>query len=114
MRLSFRDFDRLEHILEIIAHIRRRLTGVSEAKFLSDIDEIDLTAFRLSVIGEAVSKLGDDVKSRHPQIDWNGIYAMRNVIAHDYQSIKAQRVWDAAQIDLDPLAEVCREALGQG
>ena len=113
MSLDFRDYDRLEHVLELIGHIGRRLQGMTAERFLDNIDEIDLTAFRLSVIGEAVRKLGEPVKQRHADIDWNRIYAMRNVIVHDYQNIKAERVWDAAQFDLAPLAAVCEDELGQ-
>ena len=46
-----RDRDRLETILRVIGHIERRLSGMDLRAFAADGDEIDLTAFRLSVIG---------------------------------------------------------------
>ena len=42
--MTYRDEDRLELILELIAHIDRRLEGVSRVQFAADRDEIDLTA----------------------------------------------------------------------
>ena len=98
----------LAQIIELIGHIDRRLDGMSEATFVSDHDEVDLTAYRLQVIGEATRKLSDPLKSRHPHIDWSAIYAMRNIIAHDYGSIIPARVWLVATGELEPLAAICR------
>jgi uncharacterized protein with HEPN domain len=107
-----RNLDRLELILEMIAHVIRRTADTTEAEFLSDRDEVDLTAYRLAVIGETTYKLTDELKSRHPQILWADIYGMRNVIVHDYESIKPERVWDVLGHNLDELAVVCRLELG--
>jgi uncharacterized protein with HEPN domain len=103
-----RDFLIFEQILEMIGHIDRRLQDMSEAAFVRDQDEVDLTAYRLQVIGEATRKLSDVAKSRHPEIDWASIYAMRNIIAHDYGSIVPARVWLVADRELEPLAAACR------
>ncbi len=108
-----RNLDRLELILELIAHVVRRTADISKADFLSDRDEVDLTAFRLAAIGETSSKLTDDLKSRHPQILWTDIYAMRNVIVHDYDAVKPERVWDVLGHNLNALADVCRKELAR-
>ncbi len=104
-------FDRdqliLAQIAELISHIDRRLDGMLEASFVTDPDEVDLTAFRLQVIGEATRKLSDEVKLRHAHIDWASIYAMRNIIAHDYGSIIPARVWLVATEELSSLLAIC-------
>lgn len=43
----------------------------------------------LQYIGEAVSRLPDDVTNLAPEIPWWKIRAMRNLIAHDYAGIDA-------------------------
>ncbi len=98
--------------MELVGDLNRRLEGVSREQFLTDKDEIDLTAYRLSVIGETCNKLSDEIRNRHAHIDWIGIYAMRNVIAHDYKAIDAKLVWETLGEDLSTLAEVCRMELG--
>jgi uncharacterized protein with HEPN domain len=107
------DFYRLELILRMIGHLHRRLGPLSIEAFLTDVDEIDLTAFRLSVIGEATSKLSDDVKSRNSGINWPSIYGMRNVIVHDYGAIEPERLWVVFVKDIDPLALICQRELGE-
>jgi uncharacterized protein with HEPN domain len=106
-----RDIDRLELIIELIDHIRRRLTILTEEPFLRDQDEIDLTSFRLLHIGEAAHKLSEDIKARHPTVPWAAIYQMRNVISHDYPAIIPWRIWDTATTKLDELRALCRAEL---
>lgn len=106
-----RDLDLLDLSLEMVAHLDRRLTGLDYLGFSSDRDEIDLTAYRLAVIGEATSKLSDGLKSRHSNIPWAMIYKMRNVISHDYPGIDPARTWVAPTRDLAPLAQVCHQEL---
>jgi uncharacterized protein with HEPN domain len=105
------DFSKLELILRMIAHLERRLSRLSRGAFLADVDEIDLTAFRLMVIGETSAKLSDELKLRNPHIDWPNIYGMRNVIAHDYDSVVPERLWAAYTGNLAELAATCREEL---
>lgn len=101
-------------MLRFIAHIERRLAGLSEADFRADRDEIDLTAYRFQMMGEAARKLSDGLKARHPHIKWSGIVGMRNIIAHDYEGIASSVMWNAARDELKPLAIVCRVELDAG
>jgi uncharacterized protein with HEPN domain len=96
----------------MVGLIDERLIEFDRVKFLADRNEIDLTAFRLQVIGEAVRKISDGIKEPHPEIPWKSIVAMRNFIAHDYEGIAIERVWDVASNHLAALTEVCRTALG--
>lgn len=109
--MSYREDERLELVLELIEHLNRRLDGVLRDGFLADKDEIDLTAYRLSIIGENCSKLSEDLKARHIGIDWIGMVAMRNVIAHDYDAVDPSLVWETLGEDLTALAAMCRAEL---
>ncbi len=110
--MSSQDYFRLDLLLRMIGHLRRRLTPITLRDFLADIDEMDLTAFRLQVIGETASKLSSGLKERNPQIKWPAIYAMRNIIVHAYGAIEHERLWTVFVNDIDPLAEVCERELG--
>lgn len=57
MNSDDRDWFHLRQVLRMIAMINLRLENLDKAAFLASRDEIDLTAFRLQVIGEAVRKL---------------------------------------------------------
>jgi uncharacterized protein with HEPN domain len=110
--MSSQDFHKLELVMQMIGHLRRRLQSISLRAFLGDVDEIDLASFRLAVIGELTSKLSAALKLRHPCIDWPSIYAMRNIIVHDYGAIEPERLWAVFAKDIATLAEVCGKELG--
>lgn len=111
--MNYRDVDRLDLILRLIDDLHRRLDGIKPDQFLADRDEIDLTAYRLSVIGEASGKLADEIKRRHPHIGWGLILGMRNIIVHDYEGVIAERLWSVFQYHIDLLAAVCRQELDE-
>ena len=111
MTPKYRDEERLELILELISHIDRRLEDMDQARFESDRDEIDLTAFRLEHIGESCKKLSSQIRERHAHIAWPEICAMRNLLAHDYGAIIATRLWKSATSELAPLIVMCQTEL---
>jgi uncharacterized protein with HEPN domain len=100
-------------ILEMIAHIKRRLEDFSAARFATDRDEIDLTAFRLQVIGEEIHKLSEELKAANPQIDWLRAYNLRNLVAHDYGAVRPERIWAVIENDLISLVHVARLELAK-
>ena len=105
------DSQRLALILELVSDIERRLDEMDFHAFSRDKDEIDLTAYRLSAIGETTKKLSSDIKDRHPHIPWRAMYGMRNVISHEYGTVIPRRVWDTARDELHALTAVCRAEL---
>lgn len=111
MKGGERDWFHLRQMLRFIAHVERRLAGLSETDFRADRDEIDLTAYRFQMMGEAARRLSDGLKARNPDINWSGIIGMRNIIAHDYEGVASTVMWNAARDELGALAQVCREEL---
>lgn len=81
--------------------------------FADDRDELDLTAYRLSVIGENTNKLSEALKARHPTLDWARVYQLRNIVAHDYDAIDPVRIWRITGEHLDELSTICREELAR-
>ena len=57
----------------------------------------------LQYIGEAVSRLPVDITNLAPQVPWQKIKAMRNLIAHDYAGIEAAAVWQTVEHRLPEL-----------
>jgi len=55
------------------------------------------------IVGEMVSKLSDEFKNTHTNIDWYRIKDLRNLVAHDYFGIDAEEVWQIIKSDLPKL-----------
>ena len=105
--------DALLDILELVERIERQIGRFTREQFLEDLDVQDATAYRLLAIGEAARDLGDDLKSRHPQIPRRQILGMRNILAHEYFTREGEIIWETTQTGLPELAEVCRIELAR-
>jgi uncharacterized protein with HEPN domain len=91
-------------MLETIEKIRSFTSDLNTPEeFEKDVESFDATIMNFIVLGEAVSKLSDDVKEKYPGIDWRKIHAFRNVLAHDYFGIYPAEVWEIIQTDLPKL-----------
>ena len=97
----------VELILQLIGHLDRRLSGLVWNDFVKNVDEIDLSAYRLLHIGEAGNKLSDALRARHPEFDWRAMYRMRNILAPSYASIDAMTIWETAKEELAGLRALC-------
>ena len=95
--------DRVEHVLEAIADIERDTAGMDRQAFLEHDTQQRAVLWSLQVIGEAIRWLPPDLRERYPDVEWHAIRAMRNVIVHNYDSIKIHRVWEAVQNGLPEL-----------
>ncbi|MPZ34978.1 MAG: DUF86 domain-containing protein [Rhodospirillales bacterium] len=73
------------------------MNGASDEKTLYAI------LHALQYIGEAVSRLPNEVTDLAPQIPWAKIKAMRNLIAHDYAGIDTAVVWETVRQRLPEL-----------
>ena len=60
---------------------------------------------RLLVIGEAASYLRNDFEfeNQYPDIDWFAMASLRNIIAHDYDAVDMELIWQVVHQDLPKL-----------
>ena len=63
----------------------------------------------MQVLGESLSRLSEDVRGSAPEVPWNKIRGMRNLLVHHYFGIDLDVVWTAVEKDLPSL----RSALEQ-
>ena len=81
---------------DAIARIDQATAGMDEAAFHgADEPTLAALAWWFLVIGEAVKALPQDVKARHPAVDWRGFARFRDVLAHQYFRIEPVWFWDA-------------------
>ena len=75
------------------------------AKFESDRKTIAACAMNLLQIGELANRLDDGYMKEHADIPWRKIISVRHRIAHDYEGIDFDIVWEIVKDDLPALAE---------
>ena len=97
-----RDCVLLAEIIEAAERILELVADRSSADFTDDPDRRDALLWNFTVLGEAVSRLSDEIKYEHPEIGWASPVRMRNRIVHGYWSI-----------DLDILVTTARDDIGR-
>ncbi|HXC56007.1 MAG TPA: HepT-like ribonuclease domain-containing protein [Rhizomicrobium sp.] len=94
---------RMLDIIENIDAAKRFVAGYTFDGFAGD-DRTHYAVVRaLEIVSEASRHVPDEMKSRHPDIEWRKIKAAGNVYRHGYEDVDAQAIWDTVQQYLDPL-----------
>jgi len=62
-------------------------------------------------IGELVSILSDDFRDNNPIMQWREIKAVRNIVAHRYDQVNYDIIWDICENDVPVLMDFCTKEL---
>lgn len=102
---------RLLDIVEAIERIQGVLNGVTIELFEADWEKRWLVERGVEIISEASRHLTDDLKLRHPEIPWQKVAGIGNVLRHNYENISPPVMWKLVQSDLPALESACRAEL---
>ena len=110
--------DRLEDILDSINLIQEWSNGrttVDDFMMSSTgVMAFNACVMRFQVIGEHIGKLlknEDKPLDAFPNIPWNAIYGLRNIISHEYANIDEVIIVSVINDDLQPLKKAIEELL---
>lgn len=98
----------LRQIIDCLAQAREVVVG----KKREDLDRD--TLFRLAaeraveVIGEAANRLPEELRDKHPEVPWHRVIGMRNWLAHGYDAVDLDVLWDVLARRLDELEDMIR------
>ncbi len=84
----------LNDIIEAIGRIEEYTASFSSTEFAENKLVLDAVVRNLEIIGEAVKMLPNEIKKKHPEVEWRKIAGLRDIIAHEYFGINAAIVWD--------------------
>jgi uncharacterized protein with HEPN domain len=102
---------RLRDILDAIAAIQEYTAGMDFESFCQDRKTVDAVVRNFTVIGEAAAHIDPDEADAHPEIPWQVMRDMRNVVVHRYFGIDRRIVWDTLRDDLPPLVALLEALL---
>ncbi len=101
----------LTDLIEAIERVNGILADVTLDAFENDWQRQWLVERGVEIISEASRRLPDDLKARNPEIPWQKVAGIGNVLRHNYESIAAPILWKLVQADLPTLEKVCRSEL---
>lgn len=87
-----------------IAHAARLIQtfvqGFTKPAFLGDLRTQSAVLHQVSVIGEAVKRLSQAFRERHPILPWPSMAGMRDHLIHGYDVVDLDEVWKTATRDV--------------
>jgi len=102
--------EKIDLIIESISIIHERMNTINSADhFVSSpfgIMLLDSIAIRLQIIGEqtkGIDKLDKHLLSKFPNIEWNKIMRLRDLISHHYEDIDYEIVFQICKNELPRL-----------
>lgn len=96
------DATRIQDALEAIERIEKYSCKGRKA---FDEDELIQTwiVYHLQILAEALLRIEESTRSSQPEIPWNEIRGMRNILIHEYFGIDRDIVWAVVESDLPKL-----------
>jgi len=101
----------LRNIVEAADAAARFVAETTQEAFVHDEVLRSAVLQKLTIIGEAASRLSQPFRAAHPQIQWADIVAFRNIAVHAYFSIEWSIVWVAATEDAPRLRQQVNDIL---
>ena len=101
--MNGRDRDLIEHIL-LAAKRLEEIADDGRDSFETSWMERAAAERQLEIIGEAAGKLSQELARQRPGLPLDKARAMRNFIAHDYDDIDRDLVWEAISVSAPDLA----------
>ncbi|HIH44511.1 MAG TPA: DUF86 domain-containing protein [Candidatus Methanoperedenaceae archaeon] len=98
----------MDHILEEIEFLEKVCMDL-EFEDLKQDEVLKRAITRsLEIIGEAAKNISDDLKDKHPEIEWRKIAGLRDKLVHAYFGIDWDIVWDVLKNRLSGMRESLR------
>jgi uncharacterized protein with HEPN domain len=95
----------LQDILESVNIILNYTENITEFEFLNNMILQDAVTRRFEIIGEAASKISENIKSANPGVQWRLMKEMRNKLIHEYFGVSAITIYSTIKSDLPILKE---------
>ncbi len=105
------DETRLRHMLDA-ARTAIEFAGGRTGNDLITDKMLDLSLTRLlEILGEAAKGVSPDFRQRFPEVPWNQVVGIRNILTHAYFDIDLEIIWSVVAEDLPLLVKQLEDML---
>jgi len=109
----------LTQISDAIEKIKKRFAPINSAEEFTSSDEgsekLDSICMQLIAIGESLKNLdkitSKNVLPNYPEIDWQKVMGMRDIISHHYFDVDAEAIFDVCENHIDILGNTVRKIM---
>jgi uncharacterized protein with HEPN domain len=101
-------------LLDIVNAAKRVLQfaeGLDKSELATNDEKQSAILYQVIVIGEAMKRWSEEFRAQHPEISWKDIAGMRDILAHQYDRVNLNTLWDAIQTDIPELLALLQPLL---
>ena len=95
--------ERMQLVLEIADALERNLNGKNFQDFVANPDLAAAVERYLERISAALGHMSQLLQVKHPDVDWEGIANIGNLLRHVYDRDLDQQVWHVAKSNVPEL-----------
>lgn len=88
-------------------------SGLTKANLATNEEKQSAILYQVIVVGEATKRLSTDFRNAHPDVPWKDIAGMRDILAHQYDRVNLETLWDVIQKDIPELIALIAPLLPQ-
>lgn len=94
MQAGDRDNDSLWDMAQAIRRILEFTADASCDTYLESVFMQSAVERQLGILGEAASRVSIEFQQLHPEIDWRNAIDLRNLLAHRYDQVNSEVIWN--------------------
>ena len=79
--------------------------GMTREDLELDIQKQSAILYQMQIVGEATKRLSREFREQHPELPWNKIAGMRDIIVHQYDRLNFDLIWQAIQQSIPEMLE---------
>ena len=111
----------LTQISDAIEKVKKRFAPINSAQEFTNSDEgsekLDSICMQLIAIGESLKNLdkitSKNVLSNYPEIDWQKVMGMRDIISHHYFDVDAEAIFDVCKNHIEILGNTIKKIMNE-
>lgn len=79
---------------------------LSREQLESDLRTQSAILYQIAIMGEATKRLSPEFREQHPEAPWDDMAGMRDIVAHQYDRIDLDIVWQVTQRNIPELLSI--------
>ncbi len=101
----------IEDILECMQKIETYISELNYQSFIENQMAQDAVIRNLEVMGEAATKISNEVKLNYSEVPWKQMSGLRNILIHEYFGIDLEIIWHIVNVNLKDTKPLIKKIL---